>query len=163
MKVGGVVSFEGNTCEQSTKVFSVKIFFSTHLRKFSPSKVSCYTVFAGVTDLALFDSFYTKVMSQFLLAWASSLKSWHGVILCCLARLHMLELGCSLNLSLTKTLLLDSRPWSTTSSIHYNFSISTIVPELPFFSTFSRTRVCVALIPNTHPFCHAVFVWLTVA
>ena len=32
----------GGTSEQSTKVFSAKILFSTNLRKFSPTKVSHY-------------------------------------------------------------------------------------------------------------------------
>ena len=40
-KFGSVVSF-GGTSEQSVQVFS------TNLRKFSPSKVSCYTVLASI-------------------------------------------------------------------------------------------------------------------
>ena len=43
-KFGGMASFGGDTSEQSAKVFSTKIVFSTNLRKFSPSKVSRYTV-----------------------------------------------------------------------------------------------------------------------
>ena len=35
------------TSEQSAKDFSAKIVFFTNLRKFSPSKVSCCTVFVG--------------------------------------------------------------------------------------------------------------------
>ena len=40
---GGMTLF-GDTCGQFMTVFSVKILFSTNLRKFSPAKVSRYTV-----------------------------------------------------------------------------------------------------------------------
>ena len=43
VKLGGVVSF-GTASEQSAKVFSAKIVFFTNLWKFSPLKVSRYTV-----------------------------------------------------------------------------------------------------------------------
>ena len=43
MKFGSVTLF-GGTSKQSTKVFPVKILFSTNLPKFSPAKVSRYTV-----------------------------------------------------------------------------------------------------------------------
>jgi len=42
-KFEGVASF-GGTSEQSIKIFSGNFFFSTNLRKFSPVKVSSYTV-----------------------------------------------------------------------------------------------------------------------
>ena len=40
---GRIIHWHGKS-EQSTKVFSEKIIFFTNLRKFSPSKDSCYTV-----------------------------------------------------------------------------------------------------------------------
>ena len=43
-KIGGVVSFGGDTSEQSAKLFSVKILFSTNSREFSLLKVSRYRV-----------------------------------------------------------------------------------------------------------------------
>ena len=43
VKFGDVASF-GGTSKQSTKVFSVKILFSTNSQNISPTKFSCYTV-----------------------------------------------------------------------------------------------------------------------
>ena len=42
LKYGGVASF-GSTTKQSAKIFSMRIFF-TNLRRFSPAKVSHYSV-----------------------------------------------------------------------------------------------------------------------
>ena len=52
VKFGGMVSI-GSTSEQSEKVFSMKIVFSTHLCKFSPSKVFHYVL---VGDLSLLEN-----------------------------------------------------------------------------------------------------------
>ena len=49
--LGGMTSFGGDTSKQSTKAFSTKILFSAHSRRFSPSKVSCYTVVALTRNL----------------------------------------------------------------------------------------------------------------
>ena len=47
-KFGGLTLF-GHTCGQFMTVFSMKILFSTNLRKFSPAKVSHYTVYLSLT------------------------------------------------------------------------------------------------------------------
>ena len=52
VKFWGMASFV-STSEQSAKFFPVKIFFSTNLRKFSPAKVSRYTVILA-TQLNIF-------------------------------------------------------------------------------------------------------------
>ena len=49
--VGGMVSIVG-TSEQSAKVFSMKIVFSTNSHKFSPSKVFHYVLVGDLSLLA---------------------------------------------------------------------------------------------------------------
>ena len=53
MKLGDMVFFGGNTSEQSVKVFPMKILSSANSRKFSPLKVSRYTVFKRSQKLKL--------------------------------------------------------------------------------------------------------------